>query len=366
MKLRVLYLFAGPRKKIYEDYKNGKVPGIDLVGLNLMSAYNIEATFLENRATEFLRKISFNLVQLPVLFKLRSCDVIFAGSGILTLFILKYILRFKNPKWIIYNTYLSNLFKRNTRDLKSWLIRKAVFSADAVVSPSLSQCDFLKNIGLPAEKNFHLPYGIDYNFFYKTKQVNEDTGMNTTKGGKEGRYIFSSGRDIARDYRTLIEAVRGLPVKLLIATLPRNLNGVQEWPENVSVAAFDQAKMATLMKGSEFIVIPTIGEENLIGSDCSGQYALLRSMTCGKAVITSKRSTLADYFTTGEHGLTVTPQSVAELREAIMALWNDPNRARAMGRAGQEKIKNELTMEIFSRKLAEIFFEIYNRHKVKV
>lgn len=356
MNLRLLYLFAGPRRKIYEDFKKGKVPGIDLVGLNLMSDYDIDATFLESRSTEFLRKISFNLIQLPVLFRLHTCDVIFAGSGFLTLFILKYLLRFKKPKWVIYNTYLSNLLKRNTRGLKSWVIRRAVFSADAIISPSLSQFNFLKDLGISPEKNYYLPYGIDYKFFNK-----EVSGENSSTAQVPERYIFSSGRDVGRDYRTLIEAVKGLPVKLLIATLPRNLNGIKEWPPNVSVSQFDQAQMATLMKESEFVVIPTISEKELVGSDCSGQYALLRSMSCGKAVITSTRTTLAEYFTTGQHGLTVSPGNVSELRAAIMALWNDPAKARAMGEAGREKVKGQFTMEIFAQGLAKIFKKVASR-----
>src|SRR3989344_3945946 len=99
-----------------------------------MASFGIEATFLENRATEFLRKISFNLTQLPVLFRLKSYDVIFSGSGLLTLFIVKYILRLKKPKWVIYNAYLSNLLKRNKKGFKAWVIRKAVCGADAIIS----------------------------------------------------------------------------------------------------------------------------------------------------------------------------------------------------------------------------------------
>ena len=53
MNLRVLYLYAGPRRKIYDDYKAGKIPGIDLAGLHRMASYDIDATFLENRMTEF-------------------------------------------------------------------------------------------------------------------------------------------------------------------------------------------------------------------------------------------------------------------------------------------------------------------------
>lgn len=351
MKLRVLYLFAGPRRKVYEDYKKGKVPGIDLVGLNFMPTYDIDATFLENKYTEFFRKISFNLTQLPVFAHVRSYDVIFAGSGFLTLFLMKYVLRLKKPKWIVYNTYLSTLLKRNTKGLKAWVIKKAVLSADAIVSPSLSQTEFLKSWGLPDAKNLYAPYGIDYDFFHKKRVA----------APPAERYILSSGRDIGRDYKTLVEAVKGLPIRLIVATLPRNLNGVTEWPSNVTVKQFDQTQMADLIKGSAFVVIPTIPESSLVGSDCSGQYALLRSMTCGKAVITSTRSTLREYFTTGQHGLTVKPQDVSDLRNAIMELWNDPAKTKVMGEASQAKIKNQFTMEIFSKKLADIFKEVNSR-----
>ncbi len=352
MKLRVLYLYAGARRKIYEEYKSGKTPGIDLVGLNHMAENGIDATFLENRLTEFFRRISFNLTQLPVFLHLHKYDVIFAGSGIFTLFLMKYVLRLKRPKWVIYNTYLTNLLKRNKKELKAWVIRKAVFSADAIISPSWSQCEVLKNEGLPAEKNYDVPYGINYEFFNKA-------GAGSAESTE--RYILSSGRDIGRDYQTLIKAVDGLPVKLLVATLPRNLSDITEMPANVEVAHFNQEKMTALIKNAAFVAIPTIGEEHLVGSDCSGQYALLRSMTCGKAVITSERSTLKEYFTSGVHGLTVKPQNVEALREAIMTLWNDPEKANAMGKAAQEKIKKELTIEIFSAKIAQIFKEVAAR-----
>lgn len=348
MNLRVLYLFAGQRRKFYEEYKNGKASDIHLVGLNHMADYGIKATFLENWLTEFLRKISFNLTQLPVLFRLKSCDVIFSGAGILTLFIVKYILRLKNPKWIIYNTYLSNLLKRNTSGLKGWIVKKAIFSADAIVSPSLAQQNFLKSMGLPTEKNYYVPYGIDHNFYDKDTRVSEISE----------RYIFSSGRDVGRDYKTLIEAVRGLSVKLIIAALPRNLKDVGELPPNVKTLYLKRTETPPFAKGAEFIVITTIPEEKMAGSDCSGQYSLLESMSYAKAVITTKRATLNGYFKGGEDGIIVEPYNVAELREAIMTLWNDPNKAKMMGEAARDKVRNQFTMEIFSRRLAKIFHEV--------
>lgn len=348
MSLRVLYLFAGSRRKFYEEYKKGKASDIHLVGLNRMAGYDIEATFLENRLTEFLRKVSFNLPQLPVLFRLKSCDVIFSGSGILTLFIVKYVLRLKRPKWVIYNTYLSNLLKRNKKGLKAWVIRKAVFSADAIISPSLAQQDFLKSIGFPAEKNYYVPYGIDYNFYDKDIRVSKISE----------RYIFSSGRDVGRDYKTLIEAVKDLPVKLIIAALPRNLKDIGEWPPNVEVLYLKRTETPPFLKKALFVVIPTIPEGEMAGSDCSGQYSLLESMSCAKAVITTARATLTGYFEEDKDGLIVSPYNVAELKEGIMTLWNDPQKAKMMGEASRRKIENQFTMEIFSRKLAETFHEV--------
>ena len=348
MNLRVLYLFAGQRQKLYEEYKKGKASDIHLVGFNHMADYGIEATFLENRLTEFLRKVSFNLTQLPVLFRLRSCDIIFSGSGLLTLFLVKYIFRLKKPKWVIYNTYLTNLLKRNRAGFKSWVIRKAIFSADAIMSPSLAQQDFLRSIGFPAEKNYYVPYGIDYSFYDKDARVSEISEP----------FIFSTGRDIGRDYKTLIEAMRGLPAKLIIAALPRNLENVEELPPNVRVLYLKRTETPPFLKKAEFIVISTIPEEKMAGSDCSGQYSLLESMSCAKAVITTARGTLAGYFTSGEHGLIVSPENVPELREAILSLWNDPKRVQMMGEAGRKNVKSRFTMEIFARKLAEIFHEV--------
>ena len=348
MNLRVLYLFAGPRRKLYKEYKEGKASDIHFVGLNRMADYGIEATFTENGLTEFLRRISFNLTQLPVLFRLKSYDVIFSGAGVFTLFVAKYVLRFKKPKWVIYNTYLSNLLKRNNRGFKSWIIKRAIFSADAIMSPSLAQQDFLRSIGFPVNKNYYVPYGIDYNFYDKDARVSEISE----------RYILSTGRDIGRDYKTLIEAVKGLPVKLLISTFPRNLRDIGELPPNVSVSYLPRTAMPPLIKKAEFVIIPTIPEKRMIGSDCSGQYSLLESMSCSKAVITSARATLDGYFTSGQEGLIVASENVVELKEAIMSLWNDPQRVKTMGEAGRRRVENYFTMEIFSRNLAQIFHKV--------
>ena len=132
MSLRVLYLYAGSRKKIYQAYLDGSGPDTELLGLNYLRDYGIQADFFENRWTEFFRKISFHLTDLPVLFRLHRYDIIFSSSSPITLFLVKFLLRRKKPLWVAYNSYFSRLLKRN-HGIFRWIIRKGLASADAIM-----------------------------------------------------------------------------------------------------------------------------------------------------------------------------------------------------------------------------------------
>ena len=92
----------------------------------------------------------------------------------------------------------------------------------------------------------------------KTSMIHTELTMifnkaETEPAKSDRRYILSSGRDIGRDYQTLIKAVDGLPVRFPIATLPRNLSDIADLPANVEVAHFNQEKMTALIKGASFL-----------------------------------------------------------------------------------------------------------------
>ncbi len=346
--MRVLYLYAGTRKKNFEAWQRGLEPDTPLVGLNHLKQYGIDADFFENGLTEFFRRISFNLTQLPALFVMRSYDAVFSGAGLTTLFIAKHLFGWKKPRWFVYNTYLSNLLKRNKGGIKGWFIRKAIASADGVICPSTAQSDYLKQEGFDPRRVFFIPYGIDADFYIK----NADR---RTRPMRE-RYIMSAGRDIGRDYATLINAMEGYDMRLLIGALPRNFPGSETFPVNVTVKYFLPIEMPSLLYHAEFVVIPTIPEEKMVGSDCSGQYVLLESMASGKAVIASERRTLSDYFLDGEDGLTVPPEDPATLRKAIQTLLEHPERARRMGEWARKKALARFTTKRFAEDFARILF----------
>ena len=64
------------------------------------------------------------------------------------------------------------------------------------------------------------------------------------------------------------------------------------------------------------------------------------------------------YFEDCKDGIIVSPYNVAELKETIMLLWNDPKKAKIMGETARNKVRSQFTMEIFSQKLAKIFHEV--------
>lgn len=344
--MRVLYLYAGTRKKSFDAWQQGLEPDTPLIGLNHLKHYGIDASFFENGLTELFRRISFNLTQLPALFVMRSYDAVFSGAGLATLFMVKCLFGWKKPRWFIYNTYLSNLLKRNRRGVKATLVRKAIAAADGIICPSLSQRDYLASEGFDPGRLFHIPYGIDTDFYLR----NADR---LTPPVPE-RYVFSAGRDMGRDYATLIKAVRGQNLHLVIGALPRNFSGLASFPPNVTVRYFPQIEMPSLFAHAAFIVIPSIPEEKLVGSDCSGQYVLLEAMASGKAVVITQRSTRTDHFTDGKDGLTVPPEDPAALARAIQTLWEDPQRARRMGEHARAKTLERFTTRRFAEGFARI------------
>lgn len=346
--MKVLYLYAGTRTKSFDAWQKGLEPDTPLIGLNHLKQYGIDAVFFENPFTEFFRRLSFNLTQLPALFVIRSYDAVFSGAGLTTLFIAKFLLGWKKPKWFIYNTYLSNLLKRNQRGIKAWFIRKAIASANGIICPSTAQSNYLKHEGFDPDRIFYIPYGIDADFYLRHSSRPQPI---------QGHYIASAGRDIGRDYTTLIKAVQNTDMQVVIGALPRNFPESKIFPPNVTVKYFPAIEIPSLLHHATFVVIPTIPEEKMAGSDCSGQYVLLESMVSGKAVVATVRSTLPDYFVSGEDGLTVPPEDPEALKDAIAELWSHPERARTMGEQARKKALERFTTKRFAEDFARILLE---------
>lgn len=82
----------------------------------------------------------------------------------------------------------------------------------------------------------------------------------------------------------------------------------------------------------------------------------LEANACEKPVIGGNSGGVGDAIVDGQTGFLVDPLNVDEIAEKLTLLLSDPELARRMGRQGRERIENEFTWDIISKKiLNEVF-----------
>lgn len=345
--LQVLYLFAGERKKLEAEWRAGLAPDTHLIGFNHLAEEGIKASYAENRFLNGLRKLNYDLTNLFLLPFLFRYDVVFSGASLSLPFFAKAVFRIKTPKFVWYNTFFTNTLKRNRKaGIKRWMIRTAIASLDAVICPSAAQREFLIAEGFDPAKIFFVANGVDERYFDRVPRGAETSAT----------YLLAVGKDMGRDYKTLFAAVEGLPVAVKVIALPRNLKGLERIPENVEIiGSVPFSRLARFYRGAAAVIVPTRSEAHLDASDCSGQYVLLDAMAAGKAVVASRRGTLAEYFLPGREGVIVPPEDPAALRAALADILAHPDRAREMGKRAQERVLRSFTTRRLARDLAALF-----------
>jgi glycosyltransferase involved in cell wall biosynthesis len=170
---------------------------------------------------------------------------------------------------------------------------------------------------------------------------------------KRGDYIFCGGVT-GRDFASLIEAVRGLDVRLkLVAFSFQALGYSGTLPENCEfLGGMAEDKFMELMANSLFVAVPLRA-----GADAHGLNGVAQARVMGKAVLTTKNASAEDYVTDGCEGILVAPGDVDGYRQAILRFQHEPGlldacEKRALSRAG------ELTYQATAARLANICGEV--------
>ncbi len=173
-----------------------------------------------------------------------------------------------------------------------------------------------------------------------------------TSPSKE-KYIFSGGGE-NRDFKSLVDAVKGLDIDLKIVTFsPEKLGPVGTLPSNCEVFwTMPIPKFLELMAGSLFVVVPLID-----ANYPHGQTTLVQALSLGKAVIVTKNVGIHEYVTDGKEGILVEPGDVAGYKLAISKLMHDPNLRQSFERAAKVKAA-ELSYSTFAKKLVELCKEV--------
>jgi glycosyltransferase involved in cell wall biosynthesis len=199
---------------------------------------------------------------------------------------------------------------------------------DTVFVYAAAQQQFAEEVlGLPASRVVLTSFMVDTSFF---APVPPATGTPV---------ICSAGLEY-RDYPTLIEAVRGLDVEVVLAAASpwsKRADTTQGalLPDNVRVCSLGFSDLRQLYARSKFVVVPLDDVPFQ-----AGVTTILEAMAMGRAVICTRTAGQTDVVIDGETGIYVAPGDVGSLRSAIERLLDNPEEARRMGEAGRRLVRD--------------------------
>lgn len=213
---------------------------------------------------------------------------------------------------------------------------------------------------IPEEKIAVVPYFVDQKFWRPL----EGTG--------EG--VCSVG-DSRRDYATLIEAVRDLPIPCQIATRVRaEDSGQGDWgatgsglarvatvPQNVTIKPASYAELRALYANARFVVLPLFPTFR-----DNGVTVIAQAMAMGKAVICSRIQGQLEFLEDGVSGIFVPPGNPQALREAIQYLWEHPEVAESMGREGRRRAEEIFALDSFAANVQQVAEAVFTGKKTDI
>jgi glycosyltransferase involved in cell wall biosynthesis len=169
----------------------------------------------------------------------------------------------------------------------------------------------------------------------------------------EGDYLCALGGN-ARDYATLMAAMRRLPaLKLIVLARPHSFQGI-DVPANVTVRTnVPLGEAMNVLKFSRFMALPLIGSN----VPC-GHVTLVNAMHLGKAIAITRSTGVMDYLRDGENALMCEAGDVAGMASTIERLWSDRALCNCLGDAGlnfaRQHCTEEQTLSHFRRLLCEL------------
>jgi glycosyltransferase involved in cell wall biosynthesis len=186
------------------------------------------------------------------------------------------------------------------------------------------------------------PFMVDQEFFAPER---------VTVGSHARRQICAVGLE-RRDYETLLRAVEGLDVHVVIAAASpwaKRAEGVataRTIPGNVTVQKFTQYELRQLYADSSFMVMPL---ENV--NFQAGVTAILECLAMGKTVICRRVPGQTDVVVEGDNGRYVPPGDPVILRTEINRLLSQPEEAARLGANGRKLVEGEMSLDLYVERL---------------
>ncbi|MDW3214172.1 MAG: glycosyltransferase family 4 protein [Ilumatobacteraceae bacterium] len=193
-----------------------------------------------------------------------------------------------------------------------------------------------RQLGVPPTRIVVTPFMVDTTFF----------GLGAVDVPRR-RMICSAGLE-RRDYPTLMAAVDGLDVEVVIAAASPwskqpDSSRATVVPTNVTIERFDLHALRELYAASQFVVMPLVDVDFQ-----AGITTILEAMAMERAVICTRTQGQNDTILEGVTGWYVSPADSEELRAAIVRLLGDPPRSNGLGEAARNWVEEHAAIERYA------------------
>lgn len=183
----------------------------------------------------------------------------------------------------------------------------------------------------PQARHVSLPHVIDTRFFHP----------DATDVAPDGAApIIASGGRENRDYVTLADALADLPLDIRWCAVSPNASARQriaipdELPANVRNEALDFPQLRSLYRQAAVVVV------SCLDNDISAGYTTaIEALACGTPVIVTRTPGLMEDLIEAGHAIGVPPADPAALREAVLAMLDDPAAGREAGARGRRWVE---------------------------
>jgi glycosyltransferase involved in cell wall biosynthesis len=352
--MKVLYLFNKVRTGTdeIEKIEKGQSNDNQFLGMFRVRNHGIETNFIEieqyipKKLATWLRVHLLNIwwIHLPLLPLMRRYDIVFSSTAYGSLLV-KSLLRWKRPKWIMIDFNISGTIGTATQ-FRQKVFKWAVSTCDGIVAISKAEEITLKALFPHLKDRIVFLYeGVDTNFYKPLDPPLPEEHM-----------ILSVGLDPSRDFETLIKAAEGLDVQVVLATKPEHVQKFQPLPPNVTSRLFSRQEMVEQYAKAKIVVNGLNMKAD--NNDAMGTFSVGGAMAMGKAVIVTKTRSMESYIEDGVTGVFVPVRDPRAMRAAIQDLLADGTKRATLGRNARAFMVSHVDAELFAKGLADFFKKI--------
>jgi len=305
---KLLFLYPHPVGNLIDQIIDGKRPSEILYGLIELRKRGWHVNVSDHRYVghfapfvRVLKQFGINIIDIKTLSDIRKHDIIVVKDefSLITTISAKIF-----KKKII---YLDSMFQLPRRFWQKQSIRLQCRMIHKILNySSYQKALWVQELKLPPKVFKHVNYGIDIGFYKDVLPYESQCS-----------YILSVGRDLGRDFKTLIKAIEGTRYKLKLVTLPylvKNLIGRYPWIEIFYNLPYKD--LFHLYSGATLVVVPL--KRGITYP--SGIRAVMESIALGCLTIVSWTPVLDEYFTHEEDVIFVEPENPKALKKLIISI----------------------------------------------